>query len=179
MFKNLFISLKLLIVSAMVSACTTTVSAPENVTVDNLYSPNEIAKASMLSTSSLSAGVDDNFNGVSDRVDSWISQLNEDYAVKTALSKFARSVQSAVLFQPSVDSGTVIVYNLIDAGTDVIVLKGENEGRRLLDSVAAQVCDTRGKAVKYASFLNSFAEDQPDTAETARETDDVSVPSMI
>lgn len=180
MFRFLCISLKLLIVTSLVSACASPEPAPMKVTVDNLYSPDEVAKASLLTTSSLRAGTDDNYNGISDSVDSWITQLDEDYAVKTALTKFARSVQSAVLFRPNVDSGTVIVYNLIDAGTDVFVLKGEDEGRRLLDSVASKVCDTRGKAVKYASFLNSFAEDQPET-QTAKENteQEVSSPSMI
>ena len=182
MLKFLYISLRMLVVSSFVSACATPAPEPLKVTVDNLYSPDEVASASLLSASSLGASMDDNYNGLSDQVDSWITQLNEEYAVKTALAKFARSVQSAVLYEPEVDSGTVIVYNLIDAGTDVLVLKGEDEGRRLLDSVASKVCDTRGKAVKYASFLNNFAEDQPTESQTAKEnTDeiDVSSPSMI
>ncbi len=175
MIKHLFLCFNTVVSFFLVTGCAAAPQQASGIPVDNLYSSEEVAKADSVSSDLLIIKSDSNDNGVADGVDSWISSLDEDILVKNALRSFARSIQEAVLFKPYSSSSSVIVNNLIDSGTDVLALKGHDEGRKLLDTVADKVCDTRLKAVKYSRFLSMFARDVPPASESGT----IGSPSMI
>lgn len=102
--------------------------------------------------------VDSNEDGIPDQVDAWISELNEPKVVTTALRRFAQSIQNAILLEGEVSTNISgpIMYNIVQSGYDIMLFKGVQDGRKLLDSLADQICDTRVKSVKYMHFLKNF-----------------------
>lgn len=128
----------------------------DNVAI-NLYSTTIEEQALHIDKSQL-ISTDSDDDGIPDNVSNWISELNEDKIVANALRRFAQSIQNAILLEAdaSTNISGPIMYNIVQSGYDIMLIKGMQSGKKLLDTVADQMCDTRAKSVKYMHFLKNF-----------------------
>ncbi len=123
---------------------------------NDLYSPVLIEHALTLDKAKLISS--DNKDGIPEKISMWINNLNESDDVKVMLRRFASSVQDAILVDDNMSQSIKgpIMYDLVQAGYNVMLYKGMDEGRKLLDEISSQLCDTRAKTIKYMLFLQDF-----------------------